>query len=78
MAELEPDKITQPYQDWKDGQKADKGSNNWLRFHRHNESYESRHVSKRKKDHRKLQQQRPGRNPKGNYLCRYKVTHQGG
>ncbi|GFX22853.1 hypothetical protein TNCV_2605951 [Trichonephila clavipes] len=31
----------QPYQEWRDEQKADEGPNEWSRFHRHNELYES-------------------------------------
>ncbi|GFS69238.1 retrovirus-related Pol polyprotein from transposon TNT 1-94 [Trichonephila clavipes] len=43
----------QSYQEWRDGQEAAEGPNELSRFHRHNESYESRHESrKEKKDHR--------------------------
>ncbi|GFY21783.1 hypothetical protein TNCV_1169271 [Trichonephila clavipes] len=50
----------QPYLEWRDGQKADEEPNEWPQFHRHNELYEGRHESRRKKDHRKLQHQHSG------------------
>ncbi|GFU39173.1 hypothetical protein TNCV_1902701 [Trichonephila clavipes] len=70
--------ILQHYQEWRDGQEANEGLNEWPRFPRLNELYECRHESSRKKDHKKTRAPAPWVKSKSElYLCRSEATHQG-